>query len=152
MTGIPPGIWLPDAVLTAAILGVLTAAFAGRVAGQLVVARWAPEWLPPMSEWYSGLLPYPRLLATQLSMLALMSIVVVGLATGAPAIVDPRPLVGTVLLVIAWPYGLSMPIRYAIRMWRHPEARWTGRTIPIVFHVVLAAWFFVLGSYLRPPA
>ena len=39
---------------------------------------------------------------------------------------------GTVLLVIAWPYGLSMIVRYVGRMWRHPDARWTGRTIPIV--------------------
>ena len=152
MSGIPPGIWLPDAALTAGILGILTGAFAVRVAGQLVVARRAPDWLPPMSEWYSGLLPYPRLLATQVIMLATMSAVVIGLAVGSPAIVDAPPAAGTLLLVVAWPYGLSMPIRYAVRMWRHPEARWTGRTIPIVFHIVLATWLFVLGSYLRPPA
>jgi hypothetical protein len=152
MSGVPPGIWLPDAAVTAGILAVLTGAFAVRVAGQLIVARWAPDRLPPMSEWYSGLLPYPRLLGTQVIMLATMSAVVIGLAAGWPAIVHPRPAVGTLLLVVAWPYGLSMPIRYALRMWRHPEARWTGRTIPIVFHIVLALWLFVLGSYLRPPA
>jgi hypothetical protein len=151
MSGFPPGISLPDPLLTAAILFVLTVAFAVRVAGQLVVARSAPAWLPPMSEWYSGVLPYPRLLATQLIMLGLMSAVVISLATGVPWIVEPRPALGTMLLAIAWPYGLSMPVRYAIRMYRHPEARWTGRTIPIVFHVVLAVWLFVLGSYLRPP-
>jgi hypothetical protein len=152
MSGFPPGISLPDPLQTAGILFVLTVAFAVRVVGQLVVVRSAPAWLPPMSEWYSGVLPYPRLLTTQLIMLALMSAVVIGLATGVPWLVEARPGLGTLLLAIAWPYGLSMPIRYAIRMYRHPEARWTGRTIPIVFHVVLATWLFVLGSYLRPAA
>lgn len=150
MSGFPPGISLPDPATTAAILALLTGLFATRVVGQLIVVRWAPPWLPPMSDWYSGLLPYPRLLATQLVMLGVMTTVVVGLAPEWPAVSSPRPLLGTLLLVIAWPYALSMPIRYGARMWKHPEARWTGRIIPIVFHVVLATWLFVLGSYLRP--
>jgi hypothetical protein len=150
MSGFPPGISLPDPATTAAILALLTGVFAGRVAGQVIVVRRAPTWLPPMSEWYSGLLPYPRLLATQLVLLGSMTAVVVGLAAGWPPITDARPALGTLLLVVAWPYGLSMPVRYGVRMGRHPEARWTGRTIPIVFHVVLATWLFILGSYLRP--
>lgn len=151
MSGFPPGASLPDPTTAAAILALLTSGFGLRVAGQFVVSRWAPAWLPPMPEWYSGLIPYPRLLAIQVGMLACMTVVVLGLALDWPPIADPRPALGTVLLVIAWPYGLSMPVRYAVRMWRHPEARWTGRTIPIVFHVVLATWLLVLGSYLRPP-
>ncbi|MFL5678231.1 MAG: hypothetical protein ACJ77X_11400 [Chloroflexota bacterium] len=150
MSGFPPGIHLPDPMTAALLLGLLTGVFALRVAGQAIVARWSPAWLPPMSEWYSGVLPYPQLLATQVVMLVVMAVTVVGLALGWPIITDPRPALGTLLLAIAWPYGLSMPVRYGVRMWRHPEARWTGRTIPIVFHVVLAAWLFVLGSYLRP--
>jgi hypothetical protein len=137
--------------MAAALLALLTVCFGLRVAGQFIVSRSAPTWLPSMPEWYSGVVPYPRLLAIQLAMLAVMGATVVGLAVGWPAVANPRPALGTALLLIAWPYGLSMPIRYAVRMWRHPEARWTGRTIPIVFHVVLASWLFVLGSYLRPP-
>ena len=53
------------------------------------------------------------------------------------------------LLAIAWPYAIAMIVRYVVRMRHHPEARWTGQTIPIVFHLVLATWLFVLGSYLR---
>ena len=93
------------------------------------------------------LTPLLRLAAGEL---VLMGAVSVGLALGWPIIADPRPPLGTLLLAIAWPYGLSMPVRYGVRMWRHPEARWTGRTIPIAFHIVLATWLFVLGSYLRP--
>ncbi len=152
MNGFPPGISLPDPATAAGILAFLAGCFALRVAGQFIVSRRAPDWLPPMLEWYSGLVVYSRLLAIQVVMLAAMAVVSLGLGLGWPAIVDAKPAFGTALLVIAWPYALSMPVRYAVRMWRHPEARWTGRTIPIVFHVVLATWLFVLGSYLRPPA
>lgn len=151
MTGFPPGASLADPRTAAVLLALLTGCFGLRVAGQFIVSRSAPTWLPPMPEWYSGVVPYRRLLAIQLAMLAVMAATIVGLALGWPAIADPRPALGSALLLIAWPYGLSMPIRYTVRMWKHPEARWTGRTIPIVFHVVLASWLFVLGSYLRPP-
>jgi len=53
------------------------------------------------------------------------------------------------LIIVGWIDALTMVARYVIRMARHPEARWVGRTIPIVFHIVLAGWLFVLGSYLR---
>jgi len=152
VSGFPPGLSDVSSTTAAVLLAILTGTFALRVAGQFIVSRRAPAWLPPMPEWYSGLIPYPRLLGIQVVMLAAMSLVVIGLALGSPAFADPRPVLGTLLLLIAWPYALSMVVRYVVRMWRHPEARWTGRTIPIVFHVVLATWLFVLGSYLRPVA
>ena len=53
-------------------LWVLTILLIGRVVGQLIVARWAPRWLPPMEQWQSGLLPYPALVAGQAVVLTLM--------------------------------------------------------------------------------
>lgn len=149
MSGFPPGLKHLDASTAAGLLFLLTILFAVRVVGQALVWRGATNRLPAMSEWFSGLIPYPRLLVIQAVMLTLMSLVVIAVSLDL-LIAEPRPIAGTVLLVVAWPYGLSMPVRYGVRMWRHPEARWTGRTIPIVFHVVLACWLFVLGSYLRP--
>jgi hypothetical protein len=32
-------------------------------------------------------------------------------------------------------------------MQRRPEQRWSGGAIPIVFHFVLAAFVYTLGSY-----
>ena len=57
----------------AAVLGVLAAAFAARVAGQAVVAFGDEPWVaaltsggwPPMGAWYSGLIPYSALLPIQ---------------------------------------------------------------------------------------
>ena len=42
-----------------------------------------------------------------------------------------------------------MMARYAIRMVRKPHARWFGGAIPIVFHLVLAAFLLTWGLYHR---
>lgn len=151
VSGFPPGIALPEPLIAAGLLAALEMLFAVRVLGQFLVAQGWTRRLPPMAEWYSGLIPYRRLLTIQLGLLALMSGIALAVAQ-QPTMGEAPQLPGVALLLIAWPYGLSMPVRYVVRMWRHPEARWTGRTIPIVFHVVLASWLLVLGSYLRPPA
>ncbi|HYI22131.1 MAG TPA: hypothetical protein VEX62_05785 [Candidatus Limnocylindrales bacterium] len=149
MTGFPPGLELADPILTALILLSLEGVFAVRVVGQAIVARWAPACLPPMSEWYSGRIPYPPLLVIQLVTLVGMTVVAAIVARGRLPPVHERDSIGTLLLAIAWLYAGAMVVRYVLRMWHHPDARWTGQTIPIVFHIVLAAWLLVLGSYVR---
>src|SRR2546422_879323 len=47
-------------------LWALLALFVLRVSGQALVAFLGVPWLPPMREWYSGLLAYPLLLPSQL--------------------------------------------------------------------------------------
>ena len=59
----------PPARGHARALVALTALFAARVLGQALVAFLDVPLLPPMSAWYSGLLPYPILLPTQLLIL-----------------------------------------------------------------------------------
>ena len=51
----------------AILLGLLACAFLGRVLGQVAVALLEPDWLPPMQDWYSGLLPYSILLLIQVA-------------------------------------------------------------------------------------
>ena len=104
-----------------------------------------------MREWQSGVLPYRWLLAIQLVALVMMAVVIAGLLAATPSFVARRPDVGAVAVMVGWIYALAMVVRYVVRMARHPEARWTGQTIPIAVHIVLAAWVLVLGSYLRGP-
>ena len=40
-------------------------------------------------------------------------------------------------------------VRYAVRMSLYPLERWTGGSIPIFFHWVLAAYLLVLGFHHR---
>jgi len=43
-------------------------------------------------------------------------------------------------------YFAAMIARYIIRMVR-PDQRWLGGTIPIVFHIVVAAFQWTFGTY-----
>ncbi len=44
-------------------------------------------------------------------------------------------------------YAAAMVVRYVIRMARRPDQRWTGGTIPIIFHLVLAAFQWTFAQY-----
>ena len=131
------------------MLAVLAALFLLRVVGQALVVVAAPEFLPGMPHWYSGLLPYPLLLPSQVAILVVQAVVCVQFVRGTGTSVTPvRPRVGKALLVFATLYALSMVIRYALTMAWHPERRWLGPgTIPSVFHVVLAGFIATVGHY-----
>jgi hypothetical protein len=132
----------------AVVLTLLAFLFLLRVLGQLLVAFAGVSWLPPMPEWYSGLLPYPLLLPTQLVVLALQAGISRDFVRGRGAFVVPRPGLGRVLLGASLVYFVAMAGRYALTMSWYPERRWLGTgTIPIVFHWVLAGWLFTLARF-----
>lgn len=118
-----------------------------RVLGQVYVALYAPRWLPPMREWYSGLLPYYLLLPVQLLIFAFMTIVAYDYSSEDGYFFVTSSIKGHLLIGLAIAYFSSMVIRYAATMARHPERRWLGGTIPIVFHCLLAAFIFMAGSF-----
>ena len=148
MSGFPP-IPVLDVQATSIALTGLSVLFLLRVAGQVLVVLRQPRWLPPMDQWYSGLLPYPRLLASQVLILIAMAVVILGLRVDAEWAVGPHPTLGSVLVTAAYLYGASMVPRYVVRMARRPDQRWLGGCIPIVFHVVLASWLLILASLWR---
>ena len=119
---------------------LFTCLFLIRAAGQLLVWRCSPNWLPPMQEW--NLVPYPVLLPIQLAFLVAMT----AIATALEA-VEQQPALGRFLIALAILYAAAMVLRYVVRMWRRPHARWFGGAIPIVFHLVLAAFLLTWGSY-----
>ncbi|MFL6575255.1 MAG: hypothetical protein ACJ8MR_01460 [Povalibacter sp.] len=55
-------------------LWTCTFLFLLRVIGQFEALMQAPVWLPPMSAWYSGLVPYAALMPAQILILMLMCI------------------------------------------------------------------------------
>jgi len=134
------------------LLWLLTGLFALRVAGQALVASRDVSFLPPMAEWYSGLVPYPLLLPIQLVMLAVMARIDLDLTRGRGPFVRARPRLGSGLRWFAVAYFLAMVARYALTMALRPERRWLGGAIPIVFHWVLAAYVFVWGTVIVPGA
>lgn len=119
--------------MVVAILTTLLILFIARVAGQVVVALKQPRWLPPMEEWYSGLLPYRYLLPSQLAIIALMIAMIRQVAAGAPS--NRSLAVG--IFVFATIYAAAMVVRFFVR--RRP-------LIPILFHWVLAAFLFTYAT------
>ena len=133
----------------ACLLGVLSAAFAARVFGQLLVAAFGVGFLPPMDAWYSGLIPNPVLLANQLIIVALQLQISRELWVGRGAASVPRPVLGRALAWASLVYFLTMAARYLITSVILPEAGRFGDTIPIVFHWVLAAYLWILSRHVR---
>ena len=128
-------------------LAVLAVAFYLRVLGQALVAFLSVDFLPPMPAWYSGLIPYPVLLPIQLVILGFQAKISADIWHGTGLFARLRPRAGRLLIAVSIVYFAAMVVRYAVTMYLHPDQRWLGGTIPIVFHVVLAAYLFVLGKY-----
>lgn len=143
----------PD--LSAFLLWTLLLLFALRVVGQVVVMVWEPRWLPPPHQWYSGLIPYPHLLAFQAVFIAAMSLMIRGLASGAGPFGPPSPAFAAICAAFSVPYYGFMIYRWIFRVLRNPERHWYDTLIPIVFHCVLATFLLVYGlagiAANRPP-
>jgi uncharacterized protein len=129
------------------LLGSCTALFVLRVLGQAVVARWDVSFLPPFEQWQSGLLPYPVLLGAQIVLAALMVKIVGDFARADGYFVALQPRTGRILVGLGCLYVLAMVVRYGATMAAYPERRWFTGTIPIWFHLVLAAFVLTLGRY-----
>lgn len=135
----------------AILLGLLACAFLGRVLGQVAVALLEPDWLPPMQDWYSGLLPYSILLLIQVALLALQARISWDLWHGSGFFTQRYPRFGFGLGWFSYGYFAIMVIRYVITMAFFPERRWLGSgTIPIVFHWVLAAYLLTWSRFHNP--
>ena len=135
----------------AILLGVLACAFLWRVLGQVAVALLEPDWLPPMQDWYSGLLPYSILLLIQVALLALQARISWDLWHGSGFFTQRYPRFGFGLGWFSYGYFAVMVIRYVITMAFFPERRWLGSgTIPIVFHWVLAAYLLTWSRFHNP--
>src|SRR5438270_13526080 len=128
----------------ATVLWFLLFLFCLRVAGQALVAAFAVPFLPPMNQWYSGILPYPILLPVQILIIGLLAKVATDFTRRRGFFVVPRRTMGRFLECFSYLYWGGMALRYVGRMVLHPERRWFGVNIPILFHCVLGSFLFVL--------
>ena len=131
----------------AAVLGGLAFAFLLRVLGQVLVSVDLASALPPMEEWFSGLIPYEVLLPIQIVILVVQALIVRDIWRGQGFFARQRPGVGLSLRWFSYIYFAAMAVRYVLTMMMYPERRWLTGTIPIFFHWVLAAYLFMLGKY-----
>jgi hypothetical protein len=133
----------------APILWILLGLFCFRVAGQVLVAFHHVEFLPPMREWYSGLLPYKYLLPSQIIIIALMAKICADFTREYGIFVEPRRFFAVQWLYFGYAYLAVMVARYPLQMYFHADARWFGGTIPIFFHWLLAVFVILVGLHHR---
>ena len=129
------------------LLWFLQGLFLARVIGQILVQFWGVEFLPPSSEWYSGVVDYPPLLLFQLTILGLQTWVNVNFTQRAGFFAGRSRRFGKALVVFGAIYLLVMVTRYALRMTLYPLERWSGGSIPIFFHWVLASYCIAWGLH-----
>ena len=127
------------------LLWICTTLFLARVMGQILVGVYPTAPLPEWKEWYSGMLPYPWLLLSQLLLLMFMTVVNVDTARRSGRFYVVSATARWWLKLFTALYAASMVFRYSYRMITMPEERWFGGTIPIWFHFVLAAWVWLLA-------
>jgi hypothetical protein len=124
-----------ERVRAGGVVAALTLFF-GRVIGQIEALLVAPEWLPPMQAWYSGLLPYPVLLPAQIVLLMLMSLVTYDHVRGRGFFWPTRRAIRIGLRAFAVLYAAVMAVRLAVTM---------DDIIPVVFHWVLASFIWLVS-------
>jgi hypothetical protein len=102
-----------------------------------------------MEEWYSGLLPYRFLLPAQILIIVLLGKVSLDVTRGQGFFAKPHRRLSEVLVVFGSAYLTVMVLRYVVRMSLYPLERWTGGSIPIFLHWVLATFLLVVGNHYR---
>lgn len=143
----------------ALLMWACIALFGARVIGQFEALVAAPDWLPDMDAWYSGLLSYPLLLPLQIALLMVMAVVAWSrrVRTGRFAWANPRISAMLRGLAIAW--FLTMALRLGFNVAGNGAEFWRAGAIPVAFHWVLALFVLVsarpaesVGGLLRIPA
>ena len=129
------------------ILFLFTILFLLRVLGHFLVRITSIEWLPPETEWLSGALPYQYLLIFQLVILLSLFKVCRDFWYRTGYFYRTNNFLIYWFLPIGITYLLAMVLRYVLRMSLYPPERWTGGSIPVFFHWVLAAIVIIIAIH-----
>lgn len=123
---------------------LLLALFCFRVFAQLLQWVFPSELLPPFAAWHSAALPYGVLLSSQVLIIILMVFVCTRFTRGR---VTRNRLLGGVLLVTGTIYLVTMLGRLLVGLFVLPDHHWFGQFLPAVFHLVLALFVLLVGSF-----
>jgi len=115
-----------------------------RVAGQAVQTYSPKSFLPPVDSWQGSQIPYPVLLLIQILILGAMVFYERRHFSGS---LGRHQRFGRWLRVFALLYGGLSLLRLGIGLSLPDAPLWFTRLIPSVFHLVLAAYLFVLSDY-----
>lgn len=130
--------------LTVKLLLILLALFCFRVLAQLVQLSEGLSFLPGFDAWHSASIPYPALLGSQLCIIFLSFYVIAKINSGSYRANSAR---SKILFWLGWLYFSFMFVRFILSVTIMQSHAWFGATLPAIFHMVLALFLVVLGSY-----
>jgi hypothetical protein len=125
-------------------LWLLLLLFAFRVVAQPLALVVDNDLLPPFEAWHSAALPYSLLLASQAAILVALAWTAWRFTTGD---VKPRRSIGSVALAFGALYFGLMLLRLVLGLTTLNHVRWFASPLPTVFHLVLAAFVLLYGSF-----
>lgn len=118
--------------------------FVFRVLAQWSLTVWDVPFLPSFNEWYSGTMPYPQLVFSQVLIAIVMAFVAVRFTQGK---VMAKRSLGIILLIFGSLYFTVMLIRLVVGFMGWSDAVWFHRPIPSFFHLVLASFVLLVGHF-----
>lgn len=125
-------------------LWLLLALFCLRVAAQPLALVGAASFLPSFDSWHSAVLPYAWLLTAQVLIIIVFAWTAWRFMRGD---VTPRPGLGRILVGLGSVYFGVMLIRLALGLTVLSSHPWFGKTLPALFHLVLASFLLVVGVF-----
>ena len=124
---------------------LLSGLFVLRVAAQLVQAVHKVPFLPPFEVWQGSTTPYPVLLEFQAGTIAVLIVVLWSVKAGA---ISPRPWKHQACFALGGIYFSVMAFRLIAGLTFLAEDEWFSKSIPALFHIVLASLILTFGHYL----
>ncbi len=125
-------------------LWVLLALFSFRVVAQLVQWRMDVPLLPSFEAWHSAVIPYGLLLAAQALILGFYGWVALAFWKGR---VQPSRTSTWIWLSIGGVYAGVMVVRLVLGLTLMSSHYWFANHLPTFFHVVLASFMLVAGTF-----
>lgn len=123
----------------------LTIAFCFRVVAQFLQLEYDLSFLPSFEAWHSGVLPYGALFASQIFIAGAMLFLTWGVKNDTLRSTRARYVF---CLIFGGVYLGFMLFRLGSGLTFWSEHPWFAAWLPTVFHLVLATFVLVLGSYL----
>lgn len=128
---------------------LLASLFVLRVLAQLVQAVREVPFLPPFETWQGSATPYPVLLGVQAGVIAALAGVLWWVRADA---IDPRPWKYRACFVLGGAYFAVMGFRLLAGLTFLADHAWFAKSVPALFHLVLASFVLTLGMHLRSKA
>ena len=124
---------------------VLFGLFVFRVLAQLVQSLHPVAVLPPFGAWHGGVMAYPLLVVLQVVVIVALAIILWRVRADA---ILPRRWKYRVCFTLGGVYFAFMSFRLLAGLTFLADNPWFSRSLPAIFHVVLATFILLFGCYM----